>query len=73
MRPVFWSIDSVQIDLEDRDASVKLVHGPTLASVVVEFRLTEAALAGSVDDLKRRVEHLARESVLDLASFFDSH
>ncbi len=73
MRPVFWSFDSVRIDLEDRDVSVKIVHGPTLASVVVQFRLSEAALDASVVELRRRVEHMARESVLDLASFLDSH
>ncbi len=72
MRPVFWQFDSIRIDLEDRDVSVRIVHAKTLASVVVELRLSEMALDTSVSDLRQRVEHLARESVLDLASFFDS-
>lgn len=71
MRPVFWQLDSVRIDLDDRDVSVRIVHGKTLASVLVEFRLSEAALDTTVDDLRRRAECMARENVLDLASFLD--
>jgi len=71
MRPSFWQFDSVRIDLDDRDVTVRIVHGKTLASVLVEFRLSEAALDTSVGELRRRAEHLARESVLDLASFLD--
>ena len=72
MRPSFWQFDSIRIDLDDRDVSVRIVHGKTLASVVVEFRLSESALDTTVGDLRRRAEHLARESVLDLASFLDN-
>lgn len=72
MRPVFWQFDSIRIDLDDRDVSVRIVHSKTLASVVVELRLNESVLDTSVSGLRERVEHLVRESVLDLASFFES-
>lgn len=73
MRPVLWSFDSVRIDLEERDVSVKIVHGPTLVCISVEFRITEIALQTSVGELRRRVEHLARQKVLDLASFLENN
>lgn len=72
MRPRFWQFDSVRIDLDDRDVTVRIVHRKTLASVLVEFRLSEAALDTTVEDLKLRAECMARESVLDLASFLDN-
>lgn len=72
MRPSFWEVDSIRIDLEGRDVSVGFVQKKTLASVCVEFRLAEAALETTVTELRRRAEHLARESVLDLASFLDA-
>ena len=36
------------------------------------IRLSEAALDTTVEDLKLRAECMARESVLDLASFLDN-
>jgi hypothetical protein len=53
MRPPFWQLDCVRIDLDDRDVSVRIVHRKTLASVLVEFRLSEAALDTTVDEIGR--------------------
>lgn len=71
MRPKFWQYDSVKIDLEDRDVTVRLVHERSLAVVTVEFRIAEAALGTSAGELRRRAEYLARDRLLDLASFLD--
>lgn len=71
MRPKLWQIDAVFIDLEDRDVTIKLVHAKSLACVTVEFRMTEAAVDTSVRELKRRAEFIARDRLLELASFLD--
>jgi hypothetical protein len=71
MRPQFWQFDSVYIDLEDRDVRVQLRHAKLTAVVTVEFRLAESALDTSVYELKRRAEAIARDWLLDLASFLD--
>lgn len=71
MRPQLWQFDTVLIDLEDSDATVKLAHAKSLACVTVEFRMAEAAFDTSVHELKRRAECVARECLLQLASFLD--
>ena len=40
MRKRLWKIDSVFVDLEDRDAAVSLIHEKSLIEVVVKFRLS---------------------------------
>lgn len=71
MRPAFWQLDKINVELEDRDVLVRMVHGRTLVAVTVEFRLPAGQTDRSVADLKRQAECLARESLLDLASFLD--
>lgn len=71
MRPQLWQFDTVQIDLEDRDVTVKLAHAKSAACITVEFRMAEAALDTSVHELRQRAEFLAREWVFDLASFLE--
>lgn len=71
MRPQLWQFDTVFIDLEDRDVTVKLAHAKSAACVTVQFRMAEAALDTSVHELKRRAEFIAREWLLELASFLD--
>lgn len=71
MRPAFWQLDKVSVELEDRDVLVRMVHGKTLVAVTVEFRLPVCPKSKSVSDLKLQAECLARESLLDLASFLD--
>ncbi len=72
MRPKPWKFDTVFIDLEDRDVTVKLVHVKSSACVTVEFRLSDAAMRTSVAELRRRAEYIARDRILDLASFLDA-
>lgn len=72
MRQQLWQIDKVIIDLEDRDAAVTLVHKLSFSEVTVRFRLKPDQLAGEALPLRRRLEVLAAEIVLDLGSFFDS-
>lgn len=72
MRPQLWQFDSVSVDLEDRDVRVRLVHAKSSASVVVAFRMTEAAFDTSVAELRRRAEFIARDRILELASFLDA-
>lgn len=71
MRPHLWQFDTVYIDLEDRDVTVRLAHAKSMAFVTVEFRMAEAALDTSVHELRRRAEFMARERLLELASFLD--
>lgn len=72
MRKHFWQVDRVLIDLEDRDAAVSLVHHLTLSEITVRFRLKPAQLDDAAIPLRRRIEALAEEIVLDLGSFYDS-
>jgi hypothetical protein len=71
MRPQLWQFDTVCIDLEDRDVKVKIVHAKSSACVTVEFRMPEAAIDTTVQELKRRAEFIARERLLELASYLD--
>ena len=72
MRQQLWQVDKVSVDLEDRDAAVSLVHKFSLSEVTVRFRLKPEQLAAEAVPLRRRLEVLAAEIVLDLGSFFDS-
>ncbi len=72
MRSASWQLDSLAIEFEDRDVTVRFTDGRTLAVVTVEFRMVEKALETSVEELKRRAEHLAGDYILDLALFLDS-
>ncbi|WP_065382841.1 hypothetical protein [Hyphomonas sp. ND6WE1B] len=72
MRKHLWQIDSIFVDLEDRDASVSLVHQKTLCEIVVKFRLAPNQLEESALPLRKRIEVLATDLILDLGSFLDS-
>lgn len=72
MRQHLWQVDKVTIDLEDRDAAVSLVHKLSLSEVTVHFRLKPEQLDAQAIPLRRRIEILAGEIVLDLGSFLDS-
>tara|TARA_R110001606_G_scaffold181323_1_gene328035 strand:+ start:1056 stop:1286 length:231 start_codon:yes stop_codon:yes gene_type:complete len=66
-----WKFDTVTVDLEDRDCSVKAVHAISLAEVTIAFRLTDRQLKGAPGKLRRAIETLATDKILDLASFLD--
>ncbi len=72
MRKHLWQVDRVIVDLEDRDATVSLVHRISLNEITVRFRLRTEQLDDTAMPLRRRVEVLAAEIVLDLGSFLDS-
>ena len=72
MREQLWSFDSAKLDLEDKDVVVDLVHRKTLARVQVRFRLKESQMRGSVKTLRKRLETLATDLLLDVASFLDT-
>ena len=72
MRKHLWQVDRVVVDLEDRDATVSLVHHISLSEITVRFRLKPEQLDDAASPLRRRVEVLAAEIVLDLGSFYDS-
>ncbi|WP_291209315.1 hypothetical protein [Hyphomonas sp.] len=72
MRKQLWQVDRVVVDLEDRDATVSIVHHISLSEITVRFRLRPEQLDDAAVPLRRRVEHLAAELVLDLGSFLDS-
>ena len=72
MRPHLWCFDTVTVDLEDRDVCVKAVHKITLTTIIVDFRLTKAQLKGEPEELRRSIERLATDRLLDLASFLDN-
>ena len=71
MRRKLWQVDRVLVDLEDRDATVSLVHHISLSEVTVRFRLEPEQLIDAAGPLRRRVELLAAQLVLDLGSFLD--
>lgn len=71
MRAQMWKFDTVLVDLEDRDVTVRIVHARSMVSIAVEFRMMDAAMDTSVQELKRRAECLARERLLEVASFLD--
>lgn len=72
MRQQLWQVDTVVIDLEDRDAAVTLVHKLSFSEVTIRFRLKPEQLVSEALPLRRRIETLAAEIVLDLGSFLDS-
>ena len=71
MRVKLWAFDTVTVDLEDRDVSVKLIHKVTLSEIMVCFRVPENLLEASALDLRRHIENLATDKILDLASYLD--
>ncbi|KJS36773.1 MAG: hypothetical protein VR74_11475 [Hyphomonas sp. BRH_c22] len=71
MRTSLWTFDTVTVDLEDRDCSVKAVHAISLTEVTIVFRLTDRQLKGSPGKLRKAIETLATDKILDLASFLD--
>ena len=71
MRKHLWQVDRVIVDLEDRDATVSLVHHISLSEITVRFRLRPEQLDDTSMSLRRRVEALAAEIVLDLGSYLD--
>lgn len=68
MRNRLWDFSYTTIDLEDLDVSVEFMHPRSLATVSVKFRVDESALEGSARDLKGRIELIAREQLLSLAT-----
>lgn len=72
MRQQLWHVDRVIIDLEDRDATVSLLHKISLSEITVRFRLKPEQLEDAAITLRRRIEVLAADLVLDLGSFLDS-
>ncbi|WP_084397259.1 hypothetical protein [Henriciella aquimarina] len=72
MRQLLWQVDTVIVDLEDRDARVSLIHKKSLSEVTVRFRLTPKQLEDDALSLRRRIEFLATDLILDLGSFLDS-
>lgn len=72
MRKRLWQVDSVFVDLEDRDATVSLIHEKSLSEVVVKFRLAPHQLDENAIPLRKRIEVLAADLILDLGSFLDS-
>lgn len=72
MRKHLWQVDRVVVDLEDRDATVSLVHHISLSEITVRFRLKPEQLSEGALPLRQRIEVLAAGIVLDLGSFLDS-
>jgi|32_taG_2_1085360.scaffolds.fasta_scaffold20265_2 hypothetical protein len=72
MRKKYWSFDTVTVELEDRDATVTVFHILTCTEVSVRFRLKPAQVQGSIEDLRRKIETLATNHILDLASYLDN-
>ncbi|KCZ64597.1 hypothetical protein [Hyphomonas atlantica] len=72
MRTKLWSFDTVVVDLEDRDVTVKLVHERAFAEITVQFSIPEKSLETSAQILRRHAEALATDRILDLASFVDA-
>lgn len=72
MRKQLWQVDRVIIDLEDRDATVSLLHKISLSEITVRFRLKPEQLEEAAISLRKRIEVLAADLVLDLGSFLDS-
>lgn len=72
MRKRLWQVDTVIVDLEDRDATVSLVHQKSLSEITVKFRLSPRQFEDSAFPLRRRIEFLATDLILDLGSFLDS-
>ena len=71
VRLELWQIDGVTIDLEDRDAKVRAVHRIDGTEIEVRFRVTEKQMKGSPASLRQRIELLAADRILSLASFLD--
>ncbi|KDA03216.1 hypothetical protein [Hyphomonas oceanitis] len=71
VRLELWQIDGVTIDLEDRDAKVRAIHRIDGTEIIVSFRVTEKQMKGSPAALRQRIELLAADRILSLASFLD--
>lgn len=71
MRQQFWIFDSAKVDLEDRDVTVDLIHKKSLTQIQVRFRLKERQMGGPVKTLQKRLETLATDLLLDVASCLD--
>lgn len=72
MRQHLWQVDRVIVDLEDRDATVCLLHKVSLSEVSVRFRLRPEQLDEVAGPLRRRIEALAAEIIRDLGSYFET-
>lgn len=72
MRPQLWKVDRIIVDLEDRDATVSLLHKINLSEITVRFRLKPEQMDDVAASLRRRIEVLASELILDLGSYLDS-
>ena len=65
MRTKLWSFDTVVVDLEDRDVTVKLVHERTLAEITVQFRIPETSLETSALISRCHAETLTTDRIFD--------
>jgi hypothetical protein len=72
MHPQFWEYRCTKIDLEDLDVSVQLTHRKSLESVTVKFRVDGSAPDTSGKEIWRRVEHIARNHLLNLAAALEA-
>jgi len=72
MRKKLWDFDAVELDLEDRDAKVILVHKISGVQIEVRFRLPKHCIRGSASSIKTGLELLAADQVLELASYLDA-
>jgi len=72
MRQKLWSMDRVVVDLEDREATVSIVHRISLSEITVRFRLKPEQVDDVTTSLRRRIEVLAAELILELGSFLDT-
>ncbi|MEM6412957.1 MAG: hypothetical protein AAF683_15655 [Pseudomonadota bacterium] len=72
MRQKLWDVDAVELDLEDRDAKVTLVHKISGVQIEVRFRIPPESIRGSTKSIKTGVELMAAYQVLELASYLDA-
>lgn len=71
MRKKLWSFDTVSVELEDRDAKVSAVHFVSGTIITVRLRLDKNQISGLASDFRQKLEYLATNEVLDLASFLE--
>ncbi len=71
MRKKYWSFDEVSLNLDDKDVTVTAVHILTCTEIRISFRLTPYQLSGPIEALRDRIEVLATDKILDLASYLE--
>lgn len=71
LRQKLWAFDNVVINLEERDARIELVHAFSGVRVEVHLRVPPDWVHGPAELLKPKLQILAGERILELASFLD--